>query len=210
MKSNSIIKALFSLTLAFLPLSAAVAQSDISQTYGIYEGEATTIISDLNRENQTPGTTKKIRIEISEEQNNFAKIILKDYTIDNFSFKDIILPENFFTFENGIWKIEQNSNIENFFETKDGKDKVLLTILIPNEKSNINTDKTLEFHFSIIYKKSILEHVFKGKKQVNTGIVELEAERKSGITVFQDLQGRRVEHPEHGIYIVNGKKVLIM
>ncbi len=30
-----------------------------------------------------------------------------------------------------------------------------------------------------------------------------------GETVYYDLSGRRVEHPTKGIYIINGKKVVI-
>ena len=44
-----------------------------------------------------------------------------------------------------------------------------------------------------------------------TGIEEkqAEAEPTAGEDVYYDLQGRRVENPTHGIYIINGKKVLI-
>lgn len=40
-----------------------------------------------------------------------------------------------------------------------------------------------------------------------TGVKNICAEKHSG--AIYDLQGRLVEHPQHGIYIVNGKKVII-
>ena len=39
-----------------------------------------------------------------------------------------------------------------------------------------------------------------------TGIVEFE---KSSTTTYYDLQGRKVEHPTTGVYIINGKKTVI-
>ena len=41
-----------------------------------------------------------------------------------------------------------------------------------------------------------------------TAIKEVEREKKAVDNAIYDLQGRRVEHPTHGIYIVNGKKVI--
>lgn len=42
-----------------------------------------------------------------------------------------------------------------------------------------------------------------------TGITNIHHDEEPENPVYYDLQGRRVEHPQHGIYIVNGKKVLI-
>ena len=41
----------------------------------------------------------------------------------------------------------------------------------------------------------------------NTGVEEIEAEETE--TVIYNLQGIRVDNPQPGIYIVNGKKVYI-
>lgn len=42
-----------------------------------------------------------------------------------------------------------------------------------------------------------------------TGIVETEAETKEGDNIYYDLQGKRVENPTRGLYIVNGMKVFV-
>ena len=42
-----------------------------------------------------------------------------------------------------------------------------------------------------------------------TGIDDIEGEDESAETVIYDLRGRRVDNPTKGMYIVNGKKVLI-
>ena len=42
----------------------------------------------------------------------------------------------------------------------------------------------------------------------NTGIEEVE-KRDEGVEEIFDLQGRKVEKPKNGIYIVNGKKMII-
>ena len=48
----------------------------------------------------------------------------------------------------------------------------------------------------------------KSNVQVETGIEYVECENDNVKTVY-DLQGRKVEVPTKGIYIVNGNKVLI-
>ena len=45
-----------------------------------------------------------------------------------------------------------------------------------------------------------------GEENITTGIEETVSETNS---VYYDLQGRKVEHPTTGIYIVNGKKTVI-
>ena len=45
-----------------------------------------------------------------------------------------------------------------------------------------------------------------GEEGTTTGIVEIE---KSATTTYYDLQGRKVESPTTGIYIINGKKTVI-
>ena len=50
---------------------------------------------------------------------------------------------------------------------------------------------------------------------VGTGIDEVKGEngtngrRKSKVKAIYDLQGRKIETPDKGIYIINGKKVLV-
>ena len=41
-----------------------------------------------------------------------------------------------------------------------------------------------------------------------TGISSVNSDVQKKEDVIYDLQGRRVAHPSHGIYIINGKKVV--
>ena len=55
----------------------------------------------------------------------------------------------------------------------------------------------------------------KSNVQVETSITEVECEngtngrRKSKVKAVYDLQGRKVETPSKGIYIIEGKKVFV-
>ena len=42
-----------------------------------------------------------------------------------------------------------------------------------------------------------------------TGITDVKINTENGTTQYYDLSGRRVTHPTKGLYIVNGKKVII-
>ena len=42
-----------------------------------------------------------------------------------------------------------------------------------------------------------------------TGIEDIKAENELVEGVYYDLNGRAVENPANGIYIINGKKVII-
>ena len=46
-------------------------------------------------------------------------------------------------------------------------------------------------------------------EETTAGIEEVATPKTNNETVYYDLQGRRVEKPSRGIYIVNGKKVII-
>ena len=52
----------------------------------------------------------------------------------------------------------------------------------------------------------VIELVF--TDEIGTGIENVAAERQ-GDDAWYNLQGMRVERPAHGIYIHNGKKVLV-
>lgn len=59
--------------------------------------------------------------------------------------------------------------------------------------------KTLKFVFDI-----------DGYEDGNTtGIDQIDANETTGTPVYYNLQGQRVDHPQKGIYIVNGKKVVL-
>ena len=93
---------------------------------------------------------------------------------------------------------------------------------IPTDGYNyvLNGDKFLQYtgtsfvadkaFFNLNYKPTAsngakFDIVF-GEENITTGIEETVSETNS---VYYDLQGRKVEHPTTGIYIVNGKKTVI-
>ena len=71
----------------------------------------------------------------------------------------------------------------------------------------MHKDGTLDLDFTIIFNETRINHVFKGKRVKDAmGINKLT--RQSGKQTMYDLQGRRVEKPSKGIYVVNGKKIV--
>lgn len=107
----------------------------------------------------------------------------------------------------GKWKIYLESVFSDYVTTKDKKISVLLGGNIYEENSFVHEDGTLDLGFAIFYDDTRINHVFKGKKvKDTTGINKLT--QQSGKQTMYDLQGRRVEKPSKGIYVVNGKKIV--
>ena len=78
---------------------------------------------------------------------------------------------------------------------------------IYEENSFVHEDGTLDLDFAIFYDETRINYVFKGKKvKDTTGINKLT--QQSGKQTMYDLQGRWVEKPSKGIYVVNGKKIV--
>ena len=65
----------------------------------------------------------------------------------------------------------------------------------------------MDLNFSIIYKNTKIEHLFKGKKENGTTGIHKLTQQSDKQTMY-DLQGHQVEKPRKGIYIVNGKKIV--
>ena len=53
----------------------------------------------------------------------------------------------------------------------------------------------------------VIEHLFRGKKEIGTTGIHKLTQQSDKQTMY-DLQGRQVEKPRKGIYIVNGKKIV--
>ena len=107
----------------------------------------------------------------------------------------------------GKWKIYLESVFSDYVTTKDKKISVLLWGNIYDDKSFVYENGTLEMVFAISYEDTRIDYVFKGKKvKDTTGINKLT--QQSGKQTMYDLQGRRVEKPSKGIYVVNGKKIV--
>ncbi len=74
---------------------------------------------------------------------------------------------------------------------------------------NLNTTVwvygNLELYYSVPGVKNVTDCSLDGK--ITTGIEGVEAE--NGVKVIYDLSGRRVQQAQKGLYIINGKKVLV-
>lgn len=174
--------------------------------YGVYEGEATTEFFQKDGK-KTPGQTKKMKIEISKGETWFTVVTLKDFTLGQYSFDKIPYKKCELRPQTGKWQIYLDSNFYEDFTTKDGKHTVRLEGNIYEDKSFVYENGTLELEFAIFFKGTKISHVFKGKKVKDTTGINKITERNGKHTVY-DLQGRRVEKPSKGVYVVNGKKII--
>ncbi|MBO1363845.1 hypothetical protein JHU38_08700 [Prevotella sp. A2931] len=184
----------------------------VPAVYGIYEGEATNEMVNEKTGAKTPGQKRKVTIEISEGETEFTVVALKDFTIGQYSFDKIpyesclLYPQT--QTKDKKWQIYLESNLYNTFTTKDKKHNVTLGGNIDDDKSFVHEDGTLELDFDLTFDyKTTSKYVFKGKKVKNTTGINKITGRNARHTVY-DLQGRRVEKPGKGIYIVNGKKIV--
>lgn len=64
---------------------------------------------------------------------------------------------------------------------------------------------SLEKYFGMIGVKAVTEYVF----EPTASVEKIEAVEENAETVIYDLSGRRVMNPVRGLYIINGKKVLV-
>lgn len=194
----------------FVQIMVMKAQGNQPETipasvYGIYEGEATTEVE--KNGGKTPGTAKKIKIEIAKGEKGFTVVTLKDFIIGQYTFGEIPFKDCLLKSQGDKWQVYLDSNLSDYFLAKDGKTSILLWGNINEDKSFVHKDGTLDLDFAIIFNETKINHVFKGKKvKDTTGINKLTQQR--GKQAMYDLQGRRVEKPSKGIYVVNGKKIV--
>ena len=177
-----------------------------SGIYGVYEGEATTETFQEDGK-KTPGLTKKMKIEISKGERGFTVVTLKDFTLGQHSFDKIPYKDCILRPQTNKWQIYLDSNLFGSFTTKDGRYSVQFVGNINEEKSFVHENGTLDLDFELTYNETKVSHVFKGKKVKDTTGINKITERNGKHTVY-DLQGRRVEKPSKGVYIVNGKKII--
>lgn len=194
----------------FVQIMVMKAQGNQPETipasvYGIYEGEAITEVE--KNGGKTPGTTKMIKIEIAKGEKGFTVVTLKDFIIGQYTFGEIPFKYCLLKSQGDKWQVYLDSNLSDYFLAKDGKTSILLWGNINEDKSFVHKDGTLDLDFAIIFNETKINHVFKGKKVKDpTGINKLTRQR--GKQAMYDLQGRRVEKPSKGIYVVNGKKIV--
>ena len=176
-----------------------------TSVYGTYQGEATTEIT--NDKGTTKGAKKQLKIEISKGENGYTVLTLKDFSVGQYSFDNIPFKNCLLMSKGNKWQIYVPSNLYGSFTTKDKVYTLLLEGIIYEDKSFVHKDGSLDLNFSIIYKNTKIEHLFKGKKENGTTGIHKLTQQSDKQTMY-DLQGRQVEKPRKGVYIVNGKKIV--
>lgn len=189
---------------------------EVPSVWGVYEGTATTIIRDNKQGTATKGLDKKITIEIRKGKPvgnvSYTEVALKDFTIGQFTFADVPYTDVLLYEEqsNKRWRIYLENNMNINLQTKDKKYNMYLGGYIDDKDGFVYKDGSLELKFGVSFYKEDspdIEYTFRGKrKQSTNGIHYIKyADNKN---IVYDLQGRRVETPTKGVYIVNGKKVV--
>lgn len=209
-------KALFAFLVAFIASSSLMAQHNPTPTFGVYAGKADISIGKSWEGDFTPLSSTELTFEIaaSSEYELFADIILKGYQLDGKTYKDIRLNLNSFELENNVWNIIQERSVDGKYETKDGNFSRLMSFYLEKGECRVTKDGTLELKIIVSLPTdkndnvTYLTYVFKGKKLIANGISSIESLNKT-VDAIYDLQGRRVASPTRGLYIVNGKKVVM-
>lgn len=160
--------------------------------------------------------------------------IIKEYSmIANYWFPSLpVFPDNFAPTAKDLGVIpvsntkRTNIKLDDFVEDKDNlpasiimtvkeiSDADLFDAKIVNGYLSINPLAEPEGEQTVTIKINsngkIIEKVVTIEFMTNEalGVNEIETENETKEKVIYDLQGRRVKNPQHGIYIVNGKKVV--
>lgn len=199
-------KIYFFMLLSIFTISAFAQQDDTEKLVGEYEGEVQLIINGI-------GTKKKASVElVSQEDRDGYQLTLKGYKLGDSEFNKITIADVTITPQNNSFYlgIEQATIFE--YNTQ----KAYCSIFYKDEfdQSNINK-KTGEISINLLFRTQqngnyiTTKTIFTGTKKVVTGINH--AERTNDSTkaeIVYNLNGQRVDNPQHGIYIVNGKKVV--
>ena len=198
---------LFLIALLFQVFTAK-AQSSFNRLYGTYKGSAVT-------ETVATGggaafkSQKKFDVVI-EKTDNDTKLILKDYKLGTYTFEDIVFDNLTVTYqpENKRWKFTFNPLSGDYVNAKGTAYSLQLHGSLIGSNNYIYDNGTIEFTFEIYNKaESKTKNVYKGKNDVAAGISSLTVNNNKD--VVYDFQGRRIQNPRKGLYIINGKKVLL-
>lgn len=202
MNSKALHKALFCmLTILFISLPS-MAQNNEKAIYGTYPGTMSTKIT--KNGSTFDGATKNVSFVLSSGDNGTVSIIMKNYSVAGHGLKDISLPNNIITKTDKGWEITQKNVVQGGYMTEDNVYEVSLSFRISD--AIISHDGTCSLSLIVKYSGANIKHQFRGNKII-TGIKNVNAVQNVSKDIY-DLQGRRVEKPGHGIYIVGGKKVM--
>ncbi|MGP1492576.1 MAG: hypothetical protein ACTTJJ_04110 [Prevotella fusca] len=195
------------LTLLFQVFTAK-AQDNFVRLHGTYKGTASTELIKEGGNSSSTGV-KKFQVVIEKTAND-TKLILKDYKLGTYTFEDIVFDNLTATYqpENKRWKFTFNPLSGDYVNAKGTAYSLQLHGSLIGSNNYIYDNGTIEFTFEIYNRpESKTKNVYKGKNDVAAGISSVAT--KNNKDIVYDLYGRRVQNPRKGLYIINGKKVLL-
>ena len=202
------IKSILLLSILFLQTATLKAQDDLTKIYGVYIGKATTEIETAGGSMKQPGE-RKFQVEIVKRAND-TKLILKDYKLGNYEFEEIVFDNfgQYYQPEKKGWNFFTDPLSGKYLKTKDNNYTIQLWGNPIDDYCFVYENGTMDFTFEIYTNpERKVKHVFKGKKLDTDGINSLSA--KHDKDVIYNLHGHRTQRALKGLYIVNGKKVLL-
>lgn len=202
------IKSILLLSMLFLQAVTLKAQDDLTRIYGVYAGTAKTEIETAGGSMKQPGE-RKFQVEIVKRAND-TKLILKDYKLGNYEFEEIVFDnfDQYYQPEKKGWNFFTDPFSGKYLKTKDNNYTIQLWGNPIDDYCFVYENGTMDFTFEIYTNpERKVKHVFKGKKLDTDGINSLSA--KHDKDVIYNLHGHRTQGAQKGLYIVNGKKVLL-
>lgn len=137
--------------------------------------------------NSTLYATKEVSIDCSSIYENFT--FTGTYT--RIASSELPQSEGYYALSGGNWSpVKEGTSLGSF--------RFYLKVDNRNQNAPIANAPSIRMRIVDEY----------GNEEESTNVENLEFELKDSKTIVYDLQGRRVENPVGGIYIVNGKKVI--
>lgn len=202
------IKSILLLSMLFLQAVTLKAQNDLTRIHGVYAGTAKTEIETAGGSMKQPGE-RKFQVETVKRAND-TKLILKDYKLGNYEFEEIVFDnfDQYYQPEKKGWNFFTDPLSGKHLKTKDNNYTIQLWGNPIDDYCFVYENGTMDFTFEIYTNpERKVKHVFKGKKLDTDGINSLSARHDKD--VIYNLHGHRTQGAQKGLYIVNGKKVLL-
>ena len=200
-------KNIFLLLALLFQVYIANAQENFDRLHGTYKGTAST--ETIIAEGKVLQGSKNFNILI-EKKGNDTKLILQNYKIGNLEFKDIIFGNLTATYqpENKRWILTVSSVFNNYAEIKNSPLTPQINGTVIGNDNYVYDNGNIEFNFEMsTNERPTIKNLFKGKNNVAAGIHSIS--NKNSKSIVYDLHGRHVQNPRKGLYIINGKKVLL-
>lgn len=192
--------------IAFITVMPMLAQVQISKVYGTYPGYTQIGINtplEISKDKKRASTATLIQSELKDRVN----ITLSGFDLGKYVFKKLVLENiTLVQTEDGYTFSTSNMTYPDT-ELKDNNGTYSIQISIdPGVKGTIKNG-VLEIDLTINFRDLKLYTHFKGE-MTTTGIYKIQTENKRQDEIY-DLTGKRVNKTRKGIYIINGKKVVV-